>query len=35
MTPFLPFELLAGSWELVCCVCTAVAAVLSCLFAVR
>jgi hypothetical protein len=29
MTPFLPCELLAGGWELVCCGCTIVAAVMS------
>jgi len=35
MIPILPNELFAGGWELVCCACTAVAAVLSCLFALR
>jgi hypothetical protein len=35
MTPFLPSEILTGSWELICCACTAVVAVLSCLLAVR
>jgi hypothetical protein len=35
MTPDLPSELIAGSWELVCCACTAVAALFGYLFALR
>jgi hypothetical protein len=35
MMPFLPSELLTGSWELICCACTVVAALFSCLFALR
>ena len=30
-----PSELLSGSWELMCCACTIVVAVLSYLFAMR
>lgn len=29
MVPMIPSELLTGGWELICCACTAVAAILS------
>jgi len=35
MTPILPSELLAGSWELICCACMGFAALFSYLLAAR
>jgi len=35
MLPIIPSELLTGSWELICCMLTSVAAVLSYLFLLR